>query len=229
MTTSSDELKAPIRVLIVEDHDLTREGLVYGIGKYPSIEIAGQAQNGEEAVKLAEELKPDVILMDFALPILNGIDATHQIKAKLPDIKILMLTSYNEQSKVFEAFSAGANGYCLKDVKTDRLVQIIEMLPDDVVWIDPSIASFILRVLPLMAGVVTKVEEKKDTFKTVELTAREKEILTLIAQGQNNREIAEKLSISLFTVKNHVSNIIQKLAVEDRTQAAIVALKKGLV
>src|SRR6478609_8923954 len=225
MTTSSDELKAPIRVLIVEDHDLTREGLVYGIGKYPSIEIAGQAQNGEEAVKLAEELKPDVILMDFALPILNGIDATHQIKAKLPDIKILMLTSYNEQSKVFEAFSAGANGYCLKDVKTDRLVQIIEMLPDDVVWIDPSIASFILRVLPLMAGVVTKVEEKKDTFKTVELTAREKEILTLIAQGQNNREIAEKLSISLFTVKNHVSNIIQKLAVEDRTQAAIVALK----
>jgi DNA-binding NarL/FixJ family response regulator len=103
------------------------------------------------------------------------------------------------------------------------------MLPDDVVWIDPSIASFILRVLPLMAGVVTKVEEKKDNFKTVELTAREKEILSLIAQGQNNREIAEKLSISLFTVKNHVSNIIQKLAVEDRTQAAIVALKKGLV
>jgi len=223
------ETKPPIKVLIVEDHDLTREGLVYGIGKYPSVEVIGQAQNGEEAVKLVDEAKPDVILMDFALPILNGIDATLRIKAKYPDIKILMLTSYSEQSKVFEAFSAGANGYCLKDVKTDRLVQIIEMLPDDVVWIDPSIASFILRVLPLMAGVVTKVEEKKDNFKTVELTAREKEILTLIAQGQNNREIAEKLSISLFTVKNHVSNIIQKLAVEDRTQAAIVALKKGLV
>ena len=223
------ETKPPIKVLIVEDHDLTREGLVYGIGKYPSVEVIGQAQNGEEAVKLVDEAKPDVILMDFALPILNGIDATLRIKAKYPDIKILMLTSYSEQSKVFEAFSAGANGYCLKDVKTDRLVQIIEMLPDDVVWIDPSIASFILRVLPLMAGVVTKIEEKKDNFKTVELTAREKEILTLIAQGQNNREIAEKLSISLFTVKNHVSNIIQKLAVEDRTQAAIVALKKGLV
>jgi len=223
------ETKPPIKVLIVEDHDLTREGLVYGIGKYPSVEVIGQAQNGEEAVKLVDEAKPDVILMDFALPILNGIDATLRIKAKYPDIKILMLTSYSEQSKVFEAFSAGANGYCLKDVKTDRLVQIIEMLPDDVVWIDPSIASFILRVLPLMAGVVTKIEEKKDNFKTVELTAREKEILTLIAQGQNNREIAEKLSISLFTVKNHVSNIIQKLAVEDRTQAAIGALKKGLV
>jgi len=223
------EAKPPIKVLIVEDHDLTREGLVYGIGKYPSIKVIGQAQNGEEAVKLVDEEKPDVILMDFALPILNGIDATLRIKAKHPDIKILMLTSYSEQSKVFEAFSAGANGYCLKDVKTDRLAQIIEMLPDDVVWIDPSIASFILRMLPLMAGVVTKVEEKKDNFKTVELTAREKEILSLIAQGQNNREIAEKLSISLFTVKNHVSNIIQKLAVEDRTQAAIVALKKGLV
>jgi DNA-binding NarL/FixJ family response regulator len=114
----------PLRVLIVEDHDLTREGLNYGLGKHPGILVVAQAEDGEEAVRLASEHKPDVILMDIVLPVFNGIQATRQIKAKHPHIKILMLTSHSEQSKVFEAFSAGANGYCLKEVKTESLIQI---------------------------------------------------------------------------------------------------------
>jgi DNA-binding NarL/FixJ family response regulator len=215
--------------MIVEDHELTRQGLSYGLKRHAGFEIVAEAEDGEEAVALAAEHHPDIVLMDIGLPVLNGIQATRKIKAAQPDIKVLMLTSHNEQSKIFEAFAAGANGYSLKEVKTERLIQIIEMLPEDVVWLDPAIAGLILKVLPLMAEAVSKADDKAPNFQPVELTTREKEILRLIAQGTNNKDIAEQLSISLFTVKNHVSNIIQKLAVEDRTQAAILALKHGLV
>jgi DNA-binding NarL/FixJ family response regulator len=221
----------PIRILIVEDHELTRQGLAYGLGKIDSLNVVALAEDGQEAVAMIAEHRPHVVLMDIVLPVLNGIKATRQIKAKYPDTKILMLTSHSEQSKVFEAFSAGADGYCLKDVKTERLAQIIEMLLDGVLWIDPGIAGFILKVLPLISEAVVKANESEKDKKVlaIDLTGREKEILSLISKGLNNKDIAETLSISLFTVKNHVSNIIQKLAVEDRTQAAILALKNGLI
>ncbi len=218
-----------IKVLIVEDHELTRQGLAYGLSKVENINIVGLAEDGQEAIALAEEFKPDVILMDVVLPVLNGIKAAQAIKATLPETKILMLTSHSEQSKVFEAFNAGADGYCLKDVRTERLAQIVEMLLEGVVWIDPGIAGFILKVLPLISDAIVKADEKTKSFQKNDLTAREKEILSLISRGLNNKDIAETLSISLFTVKNHVSNINQKLAVEDRTQAAILALKNGLI
>jgi DNA-binding NarL/FixJ family response regulator len=218
-----------IEILLVEDHELTRQGLAYGLKKSPNISIVAEAENGQEAVALAEKHHPQIILMDIVLPVLNGIKATKLIKERFPDIKILMLTSHADQEKVFEAFAAGADGYCMKDVKTERLVQVIEMVLEGVVWLDPGIASFILKVMPLISDALTKANEKEKTLKDVDLTSREKEILSLIAEGLNNKDIAENLSISLFTVKNHVSNIIQKLSVDDRTQAAILALKKGLI
>ena len=222
-------MSQPIKIMLVEDHELTRQGLAYGLSKYAQFQIVAEAEDGQEAVMLAEKERPQLILMDIVLPVINGIKATQQIKAIAPDIKVLMLTSHNEQEKVLEAFTAGAEGYCMKDVKTERLVQIIEMMIDGVVWIDPAIAGFILKAMPLIAEAVQKVSTKEKALQHIDLTVREKEILALMAEGLNNKDIAERLSISLFTVKNHVSSIIQKLAVDDRTKAAVLALKKGLI
>jgi len=222
-------MSAPIKILIVEDHELTRQGLAYGLSKFNHFSVVGEAEDGQEAIELSHKLHPDIVLMDIVLPVINGIKATRLVKAELPQTKVLMLTSHSDQDKVFEAFAAGADGYCMKDVKTERLAQIIEMVQDGVLWLDPVIASFILKVMPLISEAVSKVSEKGKEALDVDLTSREKEILTLIAEGLNNKDMAERLNISLFTVKNHVSNIIQKLAVEDRTQAAILALKKGLI
>lgn len=222
-------MSSPIEILLVEDHELTRQGLAYGLNKFPNLQIIAQAEDGQEAIDLVEAQQPQIVLMDIVLPVLNGIKATKIIKEKFPDVKILMLTSHGDQEKVFEAFSAGADGYCMKDVKTERLAQVIEMVLEGVVWLDPNIASFILKVMPLISDALSKVSEKEKNMKAIDLTVREKEILRLISEGLNNKDIAGALSISLFTVKNHVSNIIQKLSVDDRTQAAILALKKGLI
>lgn len=216
-----------IRVLLVEDHELTRQGLSYSLDQVEDIAVAAQAVNGQEAVELAESTMPDVILMDVVLPVLNGIEATQRIKERWPDIKVIMLTSHGEQEKVFSAFTAGADGYCMKEIKTDVLIQVIRLVKDGAVWLDPSIAGYILKAIPLVSELL-KREEDKANARDYDLTEREHEILSLIAQGLTNKDISEKLSISHYTVKNHVSSIIQKLAVEDRTQAAILALKKGL-
>lgn len=218
-----------IDVLLVEDHELTRQGLAYGLSKFPGLRVVAEAENGQDAMELIEKHHPQIVLMDIVMPVLNGIKATKAIKEKFPDVKILMLTSHSDQEKVFEAFAAGADGYCMKEVKTERLAQVVEMVLEGVVWLDPGIASFILKVMPLISDAVAKANEKEKTLKAVDLTSREKEILALIAEGLNNKDIADSLGISLFTVKNHVSNIIQKLSVDDRTQAAILALKKGLI
>lgn len=218
-----------IDVLLVEDHELTRQGLAYGLSKFPGLRVVAEAENGQDAMDLIEKHHPQIVLMDIVMPVLNGIKATKAIKEKFPDVKILMLTSHADQEKVFEAFAAGADGYCMKEVKTERLAQVVEMVLEGVVWLDPGIASFILKVMPLISDAVAKASEKEKTLKAVDLTSREKEILALIAECLNNKDIADSLGIPLFTVKNHVSNIIQKLSVDDRTQAAILALKKGLI
>lgn len=216
-----------IRVLLVEDHELTRQGLSYSLDQVEDIEVAAQAVNGQEAVALAESTRPDVILMDVVLPVMNGIEATQRIKERWPEVKVIMLTSHGEQEKVFSAFTAGADGYCMKEIKTDVLIQVIRLVKDGAVWMDPSIAGYILKAIPLVSEMLQR-EENKASAQDYDLTEREHEILALIAQGLTNKDISEKLSISHYTVKNHVSSIIQKLAVEDRTQAAILALKKGL-
>ncbi|MEB3286036.1 MAG: response regulator transcription factor [Vampirovibrionales bacterium] len=222
-------MKEPVKVILVEDHELTREGLAFGLGKFPEIKLLATAENGEEAIALIGSLCPNLVLVDIIMPVLNGIQATREIKANYPDTKIIMLTSHREQDKVFDAFSAGADGYCLKDVKTEKLVKIIEMVMEGAFWLDPAIAGLILKVLPLISESVSKVESRNRDLSQLDLTYREKEILSLIASGLNNKDIAEKLTISLYTVKNHFSNIIQKMAVDDRTQAAILALKQGII
>lgn len=218
-----------IQVILAEDHELTRQGLAYGLEKFPGIRIIGEAENGQDVLALVAKNQPDIVIMDVVMPVLNGIAATRQLKAAFPNIKVLMLTSHNEEEKVFEAFAAGADGYCMKDVRTERLAQVIEMVLEGVLWIDPKIAGLILKVMPMLSEKMAQESKKSQSVALVDLTVREKEILRLIAQGLNNKDIAETLSISLFTVKNHVSSIIQKLAVEDRTQAAILALKHDIL
>jgi len=213
-----------IKILIAEDHDHTRQGLIYGLEKYENIEVVMEAVNGQEAVEFVQKSNPDIILMDIMMPVLNGIKATQKIKTINSDIKIIMLTSYNEKEQVLSAFNSGANAYCLKNIALDDLVNVIKTVMDGSLWIDSSIAGYILEILQSKSK---GNESQKESC--INLTAREKEILKLIANGLNNKDIAEKLCLSLHTVKNHVRSIIHKLAVSDRTQAAIIALKENLI
>lgn len=220
-------LKDKINILIVEDHDLTRKGIIYGLNKSDHFKVIGEAIDGKEAIDQFKKLKPDLILMDIALPVINGIDATKAIKEIDPEIKVIMLTSYKDKDKVFASFSAGACGYCMKDIKIPGLIKIIEAVTEGGIWLDPQIASHIMQLLPFLSK-ETPTKHHENAVK-IDLTNREKEILQLISNGLNNKDIAEELSLSIYTVKNHVSNIINKLAVDDRTQAAIIALKEGLI
>ena len=214
-----------IKVILVEDHELTRKGILYGLKPYQEIEIMGEFEDGKQAVDFIRSNTPNVVLMDIAMPVLNGIEASKRIKAINPDIKIIMLTSIDEKETVLQAFNSGANAYAMKNITVDKLVNVIKMVLNGEVWIAPHIANYMLDVLSGMAP----VNEATKSSHYFNLTNREKEILALIAKGMNNKDIANKLVISLYTVKNHVKNIIQKLAVEDRTQAAILALTENIV
>ncbi len=219
------------KIILVEDHELTRKGIVYALKPYKDIQILGEFEDGKEAfeyIKGTREI-PDVILMDIAMPVLNGIEASKRIKNLHPDIKIIMLTSIDEKDSVLSAFSSGANAYVMKNITIDKLISIINMVLNGEVWLAPNIADYILDVLSSLNNSKENRETDAKNGDNFNLTNREKEILGLIAKGMSNKDIANKLVISLYTVKNHVKNIIQKLAVEDRTQAAILALTEKIV
>jgi len=215
-----------IKILLAEDHELTRQGIAYGLKKYENIEVVAEAATGFEAVEFVNKYKTDVVLMDIMMPVMNGIKATQIIKAANNDIKIIMLTSYNEKEEVLSAFNSGANAYCLKNIGLDDLINIIKTVMDGAMWMDPSIAGYILEIIQAKSNLEKIQADNEDNFN---LTSREKEILKLIAIGKNNKDIADKLFISVYTVKNHVRNIFKKLAVEDRTQAAIIALRDKII
>lgn len=221
------------KIILVEDHELTRKGIIYALKPYDDIKVMGEFEDGKEAVdfiKSAPENNiPDVVLMDIAMPILNGIDAAKRIKNLHPDIKIIMLTSIDEKESVLNAFSSGASAYVMKNITIDKLVLVINMVLNGEIWIAPNIADYILEVLSKLHKSEDNKEQDIKTGEEFNLTNREKEILSLIAKGMSNKDIANKLIISLYTVKNHVKSIIQKLAVEDRTQAAILALTEKIV
>ncbi len=219
-----------LKLIVAEDHELTRQGLIFGLKKVAHIEVVGEAENGQEALDLVQAHHPDIVLMDISMPIMDGIQSAKLIKEAGADCKVIMLTSHQERNLVFSAFEAGADAYCMKDIKTQRLVQVIEMVADGAVWLDPGVAGFIMKALPHMPEGEEEGElgRKRKRYNT-DLTPREKEVLKLIVDGCSNQEIADALTISLFTVKNHVCNIIQKLAVDDRTQAAIKALREDLL
>ncbi len=219
-------MKEPLKLLLVEDHELTRIGLAHALQKHAGICVAGEAENGRQAVEQAGTLKPDIIVMDIGMPTLDGIQATREIKRLYPHIKIVILSSRQEKEEVFASLSSGAEAYCLKDIKVDRLIQTLQMVSNGGIWLDPPIAQMILDVLPSFnnkPGFLNLPELQTN------LTERELEVLKEICSGKSNKEIAVSLGISLYTVKGHVCNIIQKLAVDDRTQAAIKALHGGLV
>lgn len=221
-----------IRVLIVEDHEFTRVGLKLSLEQAETLTIVGEAENGVAAIKLAEELKPDVILMDIELPEMDGIEATRQIRQNLPDSRVIMLTSHTSDQEIFAALGAGANGYCLKNTSSKQLVDVIGTVAEGAVWLDPGIAN---RVLCAYAGGDMPAQSAQPTSRSkskngeMSLSPRETEILRLVAAGLSNQQIADRLSIGLETVKTHMRHIMEKLMVSDRTEAAVKAMKHGLV
>ncbi|MGM0900963.1 MAG: response regulator [Bacillota bacterium] len=210
-----------ISVLIADDHHVVRRGLAFFLRTQQDIVIIGEAENGQEAVNLAKSLKPDVILMDLVMPEMDGIEATKHIKAAHPDMKVIILTSFSDQDHVIPALEAGASGYQLKDIQPDDLVNCIKKVMDGESQLHPKATS------QLLANLSTKGNQGKNRVE--ELTKRELEVLQEIARGKSNKEIASSLFITEKTVKTHVSNLLAKLELADRTQAALYAVKNKLV
>jgi DNA-binding NarL/FixJ family response regulator len=219
-----------IRVLLADDQDIIRTGLTIILNHQADIEVVGQAADGAEAVALAQQLQPDVILMDIKMPRLNGIQATRQIMAALPKTQIIILTTYDTDDWVFDGIRAGAIGYLLKDASGDNLAEAVRGALRGESQMDPTVARKVLREFQHVTSVskaappLTREEEPLE-----KLTDREEEILKLLAAGLSNKEIAQQLSLSEGTVKNHISAILAKLHANDRTQAVLTALKRGLV
>lgn len=215
-----------LRVIVAEDHELARNGLIYSLQKKGQVEVVGAAENGELAVELVKKHTPDIVLMDIGMPILDGISATQRIKQQYPEVKVIILTSLKEGDLVYASLAARADAYCMKDIKTERLLQVLEMVRDGAIWLDPAIARMVMSALPITLPQKSSISRER---YNVELTEREREVLSFIVDGLSNKEIAEALSVTVNTVKAHVGNIIQKLAVDDRTQAAVKALRDGLI
>lgn len=213
-----------IRLLIAEDERLTREALARLIGLEDDIEVVGQAADGEEAIRLARRLMPDVVLTDINMPKVKGIEVTQTIKQEMPSVGVVILTIYHDDDNVFRAIKAGAKGYVLKDSPPEETVAAIRAIARGDALLHPSIAS---RVLNEFNFISTRRAADLKLFS--ELTQREVEVLKEVATGKRNRQIAEDLFISEKTVKNHISNILFKLEVNDRTEAAMLAARQGLV
>jgi len=206
-----------IGVLIVDDHRVVRQGIISFLEVQDDVEVKGEAADGQEAVRLAEELKPDVILMDLLMPGVNGIEAIRQIKSFNPQTRIIVLTSFIQNDKVFPAIKAGADGYLLKDASPAELITAIKAVMEGKPALHPDIAQKLMYLL--------SDRKKADTVE--KLTQRETEVLGLIAEGMSNNEIANRLVISVRTVKTHVHNILRKLGMTQRVQAALYAANKN--
>jgi len=214
-----------IKVLIVDDHRVVREGLSAILKSKEDLDIVGEAQDGQEAVEHVRTLEPDVVLMDVSMPRMGGVEATRIIKREFPHIGIIALTMYEEQQYIFDLVRAGATGYLLKDSDSAQIVKAIQSIYRGESLIHPSVASKILAEFSLLA----QKKGKRASWVEHDLTEREITVLRLVADGKTNKEIANALDLSEKTVKNHVRNIFHKLQVYDRTQAAILAIRKGLI
>jgi two-component system, NarL family, response regulator LiaR len=208
-----------IRILIVEDDPMMQLGLTQALEDYPAFVIIGQANDGYAGVELALSLQPDVIIMDIGLPRLDGIAATQQIRAKLPEVRVVILTSHTAETEIIAALSSGADAYCVKGAEVERLVAAIGAAQEGAVYLDPQIAR----------RVVEHLKPPSTTTPIGQLSNRELDVLKLMVEGYSNPEIANSLYLSPNTVKTHIRGIMNKLAVDDRVQAAVVALRAGLV
>jgi len=215
------EDETAIRVMLVDDHAVVREGLRSYLELEEGLDVVGEAANGREAVRRARELRPDVVLMDLVMPEMDGVEATRAIREQLPQTRVIVLTSFIEEDKVIPAIQAGANGYLLKNVSAPELVKAIRAAHSGQAQLDPLVAR------KLMERVTAPARDPEAALGEM-LTEREREVLRLIANGYANKEIARELVVSERTVKGHVSNILNKLGVQDRTQAALYAVKHKL-
>ena len=222
MTSGADER---LRVMVVDDHALFRRGLEMVLGNEPDLELVGEASDGAEAVDKAQEVMPDVVLMDVRMPKRSGIEATTQIKDLLPHVKILMLTISDEEADLYDAIKAGATGYLLKEISTDEVATAIRAVADGQSQISPSMAS---KLLTEFKSMIQRTDERR-LVPAPRLTERELEVLKLVATGMNNRDIAKELFISENTVKNHVRNILEKLQLHSRMEAVVYAMREKIL
>jgi len=214
-------MSEPVTVMLVDDHEMVRKGARGYLDAQPDITVVAEAESGKEAVLLAREFVPDVVLMDLVMPGMDGVEATRKVKDISPRTKIIVLTSYHQDEHIFPALQAGAISYLLKDVKAQDLVSAIHKAAGGEATLHPRVADRLIKQVRMGKP------EKSTSF--TQLTDREMEILTLIAKGHTNHRIAEDLVISVGTVKGHVSNILSKLQLADRTHAAVYAWQEGIV
>lgn len=223
MSDSEDAIK----ILLVEDHALMRRGMKGQFALEPGFSVVGEAVDGVESIKLAAQLEPDVVLMDIDLPVMDGITATQQIKSDRTVTRILALSAFDNDTQVMGMLAAGADGYCLKTIEWEQLIAVIHLIQGGGAYLDPQVARKVARMLkPTVVSV--KANESQVSHSPV-LSTREREILKLIAEGCSNQEIAHQLFLSLGTVKSYVRMILNKLSVDDRVQAAAVAIREGLI
>ena len=219
-----------IKIFIADDHEITRVGLKLTLQGVPDFRVTGEAEDGSETVRLVKELRPDVVLMDIGLPLIDGIDATGKIKDEVPETRVIMLTSHDSDRDVFAALGAGADGYCLKEVSGSQLVSAIRAVADGVAWLDPGVASRVLRACASNNPFTDDPNKAaKAGIPPTTLSQRELDVLKLVVEGLSNQEIAGRLFLSVETIKTHMRHIMEKLAVSDRTQAAVKAMRSGLV
>ena len=211
-------------ILIVEDHELTRFGLKTAFEGVEYVGTIYEADSAENAIQIFNNNHIDIIIMDLGLPNMNGIEATAKIRSSNKDVKVIILTSHNDEKEVLNSLKAGANAYCSKEINPQRLIQVVHSVADGAAWFDPSIAHIVLK-----ASANSISCESGNNAKDYDLTAREAQILKLMTEGYSNMEIAQILVISINTTKAHVANILQKLEVDDRLQAALKALKNKIV
>ncbi len=225
----------PIRVIFADDHPVVRRGLIAIVSLEDDIEVVGEAENGEIALNLTRLLKPDVVLMDLQMPVMDGVEATRRIRAEVPETKVIVLTTFNDDDYIFRGISAGAKGYLLKDDSPDDLIAAIRAAHRGESLLNPEVAARLLERFSRFAAAspapaAPAVEAiGAPALPVAKLTPREEEALALLAQGARNKEIAAALVISERTVKIHVRNILTKLNVSNRTEAAAVAMKLGLL
>lgn len=219
-----------IRVLLVDDQSLFREGLSTLLSIWDDIEVVGEANNGQEALEQTAVLKPDVILMDLRMPVLDGVAATRKLQNEFPHARVIVLTTFDDDEHIFEGLRAGAVGYLLKDVQSNKLVEAIRAAAQGESFLQPSVAAKVIAEFTRVNTAVGESAPSNDEQPLVEpLSERELEVLAILSQGASNKEIATQLYIAEGTVKNHITNILGKLGVRDRTQAALKARELNLI
>lgn len=226
MTFASPERKN-VRVLLVDDHSLVRRGIKGQFSLESGFSVVGEASDGAQAIELAAQLKPDVVLMDIDLPVIDGITATQKIKSDRTAACVLALSAFDNDTQVMGMLAAGADGYCMKSIEWERLIAVIDIILKGGSYLDPQIAQKVARMLKPtfnQQNIPTPEPDQKPI-----LSERERNVLKLIAEGQSNQEIADQLHLSLGTVKSYVRMILNKLSVDDRVQAAALAIRDGLI